>query len=123
MDDTISRQSAIDALADYIHMVDMVYSTGLMSADDCKDAAHSVLDDLPSAHPTQTNTPNTLETLDCEYCHEDIEGYVKPIEKNGHAFVCFGMDGWELCLRAKGWHGGTKIRFCPMCGRRLPTYG
>lgn len=55
----------------------------------------------------------------CEYCHEDLEGYVKPIEKNGHAFVRFGMNGWELSLRAKGWHGGAKIQFCPMCGRKL----
>lgn len=55
----------------------------------------------------------------CEYCHEDLEGYVKPIEKNGHAFVRFGMDGWELSLSAKGWHRGAKIRFCPMCGRKL----
>lgn len=55
----------------------------------------------------------------CEYCHGDFEGYVKPIEKNGHAFVRFGMDGWELSLHAKGWHGGAKIRFCPMCGREL----
>ena len=59
------------------------------------------------------------EQTDCDYCNEDSDGYVKPIEKNGHAFVRFGMDGWELSLRAKGWHGGAKIRFCPMCGRRL----
>ena len=78
---------------------------------------------LPSAHPTQTNTPNTLETLECEYCHEDIEGYVKPIEKNGHAFVRFGMNGWELSLKANGWHGSAKIKYCPMCGRDLLVKG
>ena len=50
--DTISRQAAIDALADYIKNVDKVYSTGKLSADDCKDAAHSVLDDLPAAQST-----------------------------------------------------------------------
>lgn len=55
----------------------------------------------------------------CEYCHEDLGGCVKPIEKNGHAFVRFGMFGWELSLRAKGWHGSAEIRFCPMCGREL----
>ena len=48
-DDTISRQAAIDALADYIHNVDRVYSTGKLTHDDCMDAAHSVLDELPSA--------------------------------------------------------------------------
>lgn len=55
----------------------------------------------------------------CEYCNKDAEGYVKPIEKNGHAFVRFGMNGWELSLQAKGWHGSAKIRYCPMCGRDL----
>jgi hypothetical protein len=55
----------------------------------------------------------------CPYCHEDSDGFVFPIEKNGHAFVRFGMDGWELSLKADGWHGSAKIRYCPMCGRRL----
>ena len=63
-----------------------------------------------SAQPEQT---------DCEYCHEDSDGYVIPLEKNSHAFIRFGMDGWELSLKAKGWHGSAKIRYCPMCGRRL----
>ena len=55
----------------------------------------------------------------CEYCNEDSDGYVKPIEKNNHAFVRFGMNGWCLELRAKGWRGETKINYCPMCGRKL----
>lgn len=55
----------------------------------------------------------------CEYCNEDSNGYVKPIEKNGHAFVRFGMSGWELSMKANGWHGSAKIRYCPMCGRDL----
>lgn len=55
----------------------------------------------------------------CDYCNEDSDGYVKPIEKNCHAFVRFGMNGWELSLQAKGWHGSAKIRYCPMCGRDL----
>ena len=55
----------------------------------------------------------------CDYCHEDSDGYVNPIEKNSHAFIRFGMNGWELSLKANGWHGSAKIRYCPMCGRRL----
>lgn len=51
-DDTISRAAALDALADYIHNVDMVYSTGKLTHDDCIDAAHSVLDAVPPAQPT-----------------------------------------------------------------------
>lgn len=57
----------------------------------------------------------------CEYCHEDSDGYVKPIEKNCHAFISFGMEGWELSLKANGWHGNAKIKYCPMCGRELKT--
>lgn len=50
--DCIDRQAAIEALANYIHNVDKVYGIGkLLSADDCKDAAKSVLDDLPSVQP------------------------------------------------------------------------
>lgn len=55
----------------------------------------------------------------CEYCHEDSDGRKKPLEKNAHAFIRFGMDGWELSLKGGGWHGGCKIKFCPMCGRKL----
>ena len=55
----------------------------------------------------------------CDYCSADSDGYVKPIEKNCHAFIRFGMNGWELSLKANGWHGSAKIRYCPMCGRDL----
>lgn len=55
----------------------------------------------------------------CEYCHEDSDGYVMPLEKNCHAFIRFGMNGWELNMKANGWYGSAKIRFCPMCGRSL----
>ena len=55
----------------------------------------------------------------CEYCNEDSDGYVKPIEKNGHVYMYFGMNGWCLELSAKGWHGEVKIDHCPMCGRDL----
>ena len=59
------------------------------------------------------------ENADCIYCHEDSEGYVKPIEKNSHAFIRFGMDGWEISMSVKGWNGSAKIMYCPMCGRKL----
>ena len=49
MRDPIERQDAIDALADYIHNVDKVMGTGHMTEDDCKDAATSVFEELPSA--------------------------------------------------------------------------
>ena len=68
------------------------------------------LDWLPPAQPKQT---------DCEYCHEDSDGYVRPLERNCHAFVRYGINGWEISLKAKGWSGSAKIKYCPMCGREL----
>jgi len=91
MDDLISRQAAIDAV-------------------DCIGGVEEVLRSLPPAQPEQT---------DCEYCHEDSDGFVRPIEKNSHAFVSFGLDGWHIAMRATGWVGRAPIKFCPMCGRRL----
>ena len=55
----------------------------------------------------------------CEYCNADADGFATPLEKNGHAFVRYGINGWELSLKANGWHGSAKIRYCPMCGRDL----
>lgn len=69
---------------------------------------HDMVSKLPSAQPEQ-----------CDYCTEDSDGYVKPVEKNCHAFIRCGMNGWELSMKANGWHGSAKIRYCPMCGRRL----
>lgn len=60
-----------------------------------------------------------LEQTDCEYCHEDRDGFIRPIEKNSHAFVSFRLDGWHIVMRANGWVGRAPIKFCPMCGRRL----
>lgn len=62
---------------------------------------------------------DTKSQESCEYCHEDSDGYVKPIEKNGHAYIHFGMNGSCIELRANEWHGETKIDYCPMCGRKL----
>ena len=59
------------------------------------------------------------EQTSCVYCHEDCDGYITPLEKNNHAFIHFGMNGWELFLQANRWHGSVKIMYCPMCGRDL----
>ena len=114
-DDTISRQLAIDKFAAYIyHAFKDFYRIGLhrktLTPEQCRRVARNVLAEVPSAQP---------ETADCIYCHEDSDGYVKPIEKNCHAFIRFGMNGWEISLSAKGWNGSVKIMYCPMCGRRL----
>lgn len=95
MSDLIDRQAAIDAL-------------------DCISGVEEVLRSLPPAQPKLYHTQKF-----CEYCNVDSDGYAKPIEKNNHAFIQFGMDGWVLRLNANGWHGSEKIRYCPMCGRDL----
>lgn len=104
MDDVISRRAAIKT----INKIRDVCDTE--SLDDYRDLLVECFEVMPSAQPEQT---------DCEYCHEDSDGYVKPIEKNCHAFIRFGMNGWEISLSAKGWNGSAKIMYCPMCGRRL----
>ena len=75
-----------------------------------------LIDEQPDAQPEQTQT-------DCEYCHEDIEGYVKPIEKNSHAWLVRRGRTMKLRVGFKGEYRECDILFCPMCGRRLPTYG
>lgn len=104
--DLISRQTAIDAVDKIGHVATMTDGDKVIR----RSAVKYVLSMLPS---TQS------EQLNCPYCHEDSDGHVKPIEKNCHAFVRFGMDGWKLNLKAKGWRGEAKINYCPMCGRRL----
>ena len=76
--------------------------------------ARRIANNLPTIQPEPTD-----EQKSCEYCHEDSDGYTRPIEKNCHAYIRFGMNGWELDLKAKGWHGEAQIKFCPMCGRKL----
>ena len=66
-----------------------------------------------------TNEQTTAQQNACPYCHEDSDGYVCPIERNGHAFVRKGMDGWCIELKARGWHKSVLIKYCPMCGRDL----
>ena len=103
--DTVSRRAAIDALC---RRCDLVSEDDEPCTEKCNDI--KILEKLPSAR---------TENADCIYCHENSDGYVKPIEKNCHAFIRFGMDGWEISLSAKGWNGSAKIMYCPMCGRKL----
>lgn len=67
--------------------------------------------ELPSAQPEQTN---------CDYCHEDSDGYVIPLEKNCHVLVRRSpLDGWILSVKYGAWRKNVPIKFCPMCGRGL----
>lgn len=57
---------------------------------------------------------------ECDYCHTDVDGLVRPIEKNDHAYIYKDMFGhWKLNIRVKGYVRECDINYCPMCGRRL----
>lgn len=127
MNDTISRRAAIDALWEALYEYEDKTKKQFQESDELdvedwilhrefvqnmNDIDRQTILNLPSAEPKP-----------CEYCNEDVDGFVTPLEKNGHAFVRFGMNGWELSLKANGWHGSAKIRYCPMCGRDLFVKG
>jgi len=111
MDDLISRQAAIDALGaePEVWSGKDEYEQGL------NNQWHydvNALKSLPSAQPkikcianitmTDEQVQEVFEKVKaeilaarpkrCEYCNADSDGYVKPIEKNGHAFVRCGAD-------------------------------
>ena len=111
----MTRQEAIERIQDHID----VHKYREPKAVRILEALDMAISALQAQDVPDTNVGKISRQATCEYCHEDFEGYVEPIEKNGHAFVRFGMNGWELSLHAKGWHGGAKIRYCPMCGRDL----
>lgn len=54
--------------------------------------------------------------MTCEYCHEDRDGYIVPIEKNCHAYLIYPD---KLMLKFDREHLECKINYCPMCGRKL----
>ena len=62
---------------------------------------------------------NTKKQEICEYCHEDSDGYVRPIEKNSHAWLVRRGRAMKLRVGFKGEYRECDILFCPMCGRKL----
>ena len=62
----------------------------------------------------------TNAETNCDYCHEDIDGYVKPLEKNCHVYIRpYSINGAILRVNVRRWDKSIKINFCPMCGRKL----
>lgn len=110
MIDLISRQAALTAIQN-------AYCDTEGGEDKCAvwknvgltEALH-IMQDLPPAQPEQT---------DCEYCHEDSDGYVRPIEKNSHAWLVRRGRTMKLRVGFKGEYRDCDILYCPMCGRRL----
>lgn len=93
-DDTISRAAVLDALADYIHNVDRVYSTGKLTHEDCMDAAHSVLDELPSAQPGWI--PWDSGNLPKESGYYTVTAYDGTTKRVTHAKYQKRLKRWEL---------------------------
>ena len=61
-----------------------------------------------------------LKHMLCIYCHEDNDGYVQALDKNGHAYIAWGDSGMNrLILRFGKERRETPIFYCPICGRRL----
>ncbi len=120
----MNNQEAIASLKTLCHTCDLFPKCG-HEKPECFQAIELAISALQAQEAkTQLSAEGTTSDLisrqaNCVYCHEDSDGYVKPIEKNCHAFIRFGMDGWELSLKANGWHGSAKIMYCPMCGRSL----
>ena len=106
MKDPIERQAAIDALEERLR------ANGYGNVALVSELNRSIgyIMRLPSAQPEQT---------DCEYCHEDSDGYVLSIEKNSHAYLVRRGRTMKLRVGFKGEYRECDILFCPMCGREL----
>ena len=56
----------------------------------------------------------------CEYCHTDIDDYVKPLDKNAHVYINLsGIHSNNLHINWYGKQMNLPINYCPICGRNL----
>lgn len=61
----------------------------------------------------------------CEFCHEDTDGYITHLDREGIGSAHIVQShpvcgGWKLCISSgKQVRMTVKIKFCPICGRRL----
>lgn len=74
------------------------------------------VDTAGNYHYTDVETGHHVIPTVCGYCHEDRDGYVFPLEKNCHAYFVFPN---EIALRFGKESREFKIKYCPMCGRKL----
>lgn len=118
--DCIDRQAAIDALADYIHNVDKVMGTGKLSEYDCKDAARSVLEDLPSTQteqrwiPVSERSPDDLEEVNVTWVNHEPKPYYDFVkDKPFTASAVYYKGDWywysSVCVDVLAEHGENKI--------------
>ena len=111
MSDSISRQDAIDALADYIRMVDKVMSTGHLSVEDCKDAAKSVLEGLPSVQFDRDIPKKPREIMDSTWGIHKKQA------------VCPECDYYLGYVSFLGGRKGKKVTYCEHCGQAIDWEG
>lgn len=55
----------------------------------------------------------------CEYCNEDFDGYVRPLDRNAHVVI---WDKPHYQVLEIDWYGHKMqlpISYCPKCGRKL----
>ena len=70
-----------------------------------------------SGDPECPLAPTYVREKQCEYCHEGLDGYTKPLEKNCHAYVDGSKHNLVVSFGKQVSH--CAINFCPMCGRGL----
>ena len=56
---------------------------------------------------------------ECPYCHPDLDGYVKPMERKGRIFIYPTFGSYKLIARWANNREECVINFCPLCGRNL----
>ena len=121
MSEHIDKQKAIDALADYIHNVDKVYSTGKLSADDCRNAAQSVLDDLPSAEEESFEWCDTCKEYDQEkHCCPRWSKIINQTVEEIRGTTAIGE--W-VKVHGFATPGGDPVWKCSNCGKGMHVYG
>lgn len=74
------------------------------------------VDTAGNEHFTDVETGHHVIPTVCGYCHEDRDGYVIPLEKNCHAYFMFPD---RIALRFSKERREFKIKYCPICGRKL----
>ena len=110
----MDKQTAIDLLDNLLGMVEDNHES------DYDAALHMGIDALKMQLLEEDATKDaTFDYIDrqanCDYCHEDSDGYVRPIERNAHAVLFKGV----LRIKGYGYKWDVKINYYPMCGRRL----
>lgn len=123
MSEHIDRQKAIDALADYIHNVDKVLGTGLLTAEDCMDAARSVLgeDELPSAEEESFEWCDTCKEYDQEShcCHRWTKVIRNTVEEL-RVVKCKDCENYQTDWEPES---AYETHYCAMIDTFMPPYG